>query len=524
MPASTDTPALDLRGIVRTYGPVRALDHAALSVRRGEVHGLIGQNGAGKSTLMKILAGIEQADQGEILLDGQPIRAESPAAMIQRGLGVIFQDRMLVGNFTVEEALFYATPAIRRHGPLLRRAKLRQEAERVIRRYFDTSLPPKALIRDLSTAEQQIVHITRTLLTGPSVIVLDEPTVALASREVENLFRAIREMRADGITVVYISHYLREITEICDRVTVLRNGRHVATVQADQTTTTRLTSLMTGAEIGSLFPPHNSADTLSGDRPIRFAAQGLGHRAAFADVSFDLREGEILGVTGLIGSGFKELARVIFGLDRATSGTMALAGRGYSPRSPREALAARVALVPEDRRSAGVGLALSLRENVTLASLRRFSPRGLMRRGAERQSARAFIERLAIKAPHEEIHVSGLSGGNQQKVAIAKWLCRGAGLYLLDEPSIGIDVAGKAEIYRLLRSLAAEGNAVIVFSSDLDEIQGLADRVLVFHRGRIALDASTADTSSGQLLAAAIAGSPHQAPDKGQSERQAANG
>ena len=498
-----ETPALDLSGIVRTYGPVTALDHADLSVRRGEVHGLIGQNGAGKSTLMKILAGIEQADAGEIRLSGQVIRAESPAAMLQRGLGVIFQDRMLVGNFTVEEALFYATPAIRRHGPFLRRGKLRAEAQAIIRRYFDTDLPAKALIRDLSTAEQQIVHITRTLLTGPSVIVLDEPTVALASREVENLFRAIRGMRADGITVIYISHYLREIAEICDRVTVLRNGRHVATVSAAMTPVAELTSLMTGTEIGSLFPPHR----IPAATPIRFAARRLSH-SAFADVSFVLREGEILGVTGLIGSGFKELARVIFGLERATSGTMELEGRAYAPRSPREALAARVAFVPEDRRRAGVGLPLSLRENVTLANLGRFSPRGLMRHRAEREAAHGFINQLAIRAPHEEIAVSGLSGGNQQKVAIAKWLCRGAGLYLLDEPSIGIDVAAKAEIYRLLRGLAAQGNAVIVFSSDLDEIQGLADRVLVFHRGRIALEAATESASAGQLLAAAVAGTP----------------
>ncbi len=498
-----ETPALDLSGIVRTYGPVTALDHADLSVRRGEVHGLIGQNGAGKSTLMKILAGIEQADAGEIRLSGQVIRAESPAAMLQRGLGVIFQDRMLVGNFTVEEALFYATPAIRRHGPFLRRGKLRAEAQAIIRRYFDTDLPAKALIRDLSTAEQQIVHITRTLLTGPSVIVLDEPTVALASREVENLFRAIRGMRADGITVIYISHYLREIAEICDRVTVLRNGRHVATVAAAMTPVAELTSLMTGTEIGSLFPPHRTPAAT----PIRFAVRQLGH-SAFADVSFALREGEILGVTGLIGSGFKELARVIFGLERATSGTMELEGRAYAPRSPREALAARVAFVPEDRRRAGVGLPLSLRENVTLANLGRFSQRGLMRRRAEREAARDFINQLAIRAPHEEIAVSGLSGGNQQKVAIAKWLCRGAGLYLLDEPSIGIDVAAKAEIYRLLRGLAAQGNAVIVFSSDLDEIQGLADRVLVFHRGHVALEAATESASAGQLLAAAVAGTP----------------
>lgn len=493
--------ALDLRAIEKRYGPVYALSGASLRVARGEVHGLIGQNGAGKSTLMKILSGLEQADGGEIVIAGQTVAALTPAETLKRGIGIIYQDRMTVTTFTVEEALFYATPGVTTNGVTISRRRLREKARAIIRRYFRTELPAGVLVGELTTAEQQIVHITRTLLSDPKIVVLDEPTAALAAREVDNLFEAIRAMRDAGITVIYISHYLREIRDICDRVTVLRNGRDVATLEASEASVDAMTGLMIGSDIGRLFPDRH--DTAG--EPF-FTATGLAHRYAFADVDLTVRRGEIVGVTGLIGSGTKEFTRVLFGLERASAGTMTLAGKPYRPGSPRDALVAGVALVPEDRRTQGVGLPISLTDNIVLASLERFSRYGLMqpRRAAAR--ARDFIAALAIKAPDETVPAASLSGGNQQKVALAKWLCRDASLYVLDEPSVGIDVAAKAEIYRTLRDLADQGHALIVVSSDLDEVQGLSDRIVVFHRGHVALDAPAARTTSAALLAAAAGG------------------
>jgi ribose transport system ATP-binding protein len=501
MTADASAPAIELREISRYYGAAAALDRASLTVRRGEIHGLIGQNGAGKSTLMKILSGLEQADGGEIRMAGETVAALTPAEVLRRGIAVIYQDRMTIPNFTVEEALFYASPAASSGGITLNRRALRRRAEAIIARYFGIGLPPGALLRELSTSQQQIVHITRSLLAEPRIVIFDEPTAALAQREVESLFRAIEAMRASGITVIYISHYLREILDLCDRVTVLRNGRDVATRDTDGTTIAELTGLMIGSEIGALFPPQEQG---AGEPLLEVDALSL--RDAFAEVSFDLRRGEVLGVTGLIGSGIKELGQVLFGLQRPARGTMWLKGAPYAPRHPRDALTAGFALVPEDRRVQGVGLPLSVRENVVLASLARFSPRFLMRRAAESARTRHFIEALDIKTPGLEAPVSGLSGGNQQKVAIAKWLCREAEIYVLDEPSVGIDVAAKAEIYRLLRQLAKAGNGLIVISSDHDEVLGLCDRILVFHRGGIALDAPASTLTPARLLATAVAG------------------
>ncbi|OBZ93502.1 hypothetical protein ADU59_21905 [Pararhizobium polonicum] len=493
--------ALDLRAIEKRYGPVAALSGANLSVRRGEVHGLIGQNGAGKSTLMKILSGLEHADAGDIVIQGERVDRLTPGDVIGKGIGIIYQDRMTMPAFTVEETLFYATRAVSRNGVIIDRRGLRQKARTIIHRYFQTELPAKALMRDLSTAQQQIVHITRTLLLDPRVVVLDEPTAALAKQEVDNLFRAIRAMRDNGMTVIYISHYLREIRDICDRVTVLRNGQDIATLDAAETSIDAMTELMIGVDIGRLFPDRSA----SIGAPV-LVITGLSHKTRFANVDVTVRRGEILGVTGLIGSGIKEFARVLFGLERPESGTMTLAGAPYAPRSPREALSAGLALVPEDRRTQGVGLTLSLRENIVLASLDRFSCAGFMRQRAEGGRARDFLGSLRIKAPDETVQAGSLSGGNQQKVALAKWLCREADLYVLDEPSVGIDVAAKAEIYRILRDLADNGQALIVVSSDLDEVQGLCDRIVVFHRGRIALDQPAGSVTSAKLLTAAVAG------------------
>jgi len=508
LPTGSDDAVLELTGLVKQYGPVRALGGASLLVRRGEVHGLIGQNGAGKSTMIKILSGLERADEGEIRISGERVEGLTPAEVLTRGIGVIYQDRMTISSFTVEEALFYATPALSANGVTVNRRALRRKADEIIDRYFGVRLPRNALLRDLTTAEQQVVHITRTLLLDPRIVILDEPTAALARKEVESLFRGIEAMRRDGITVVYISHYLREIQEICDRITVLRNGRDVATLDARTTSIAAMTELMIGGAIGSLFPDHGR----EAGAPV-LVARRLSRRHGFHDVDLVVRRGEIVGVTGLIGSGIKELARVLFGLDQADGGTMEIDGAAYAPHSPREALAAGLALVPEDRRTQGVGLPLSLRENIVLASLDRFSRFGFMRRRAETERARGFIASLRIKAPDETVPAASLSGGNQQKVAIAKWLCREAALYVLDEPTVGIDVSAKAEIYRLLRDLADAGRSLIVVSSDLDEVKGLADRVVVFHRGAVVLDAPSAAISPSGLLAAVVGGRAEEAHD-----------
>ena len=493
MTAATQPLALSMSGIVKTFGVVKALVGTDFEVARGEIHGLVGQNGAGKSTIIKILAGLFKPDAGTIDVDCVRCDNPSPKRIEQLGVHIIHQDRLLVPTFTVGEALFLGHEL--GVAGLLDRRRMLREADRLLRHHFGVVIAPDTLIADLTTAQQKIVQITRALLHKPKILVLDEPTAALVKREVDSLFVTLRRLREDGIAIVYVSHYMQEIEDLCDRVTVLRNGAKVATVDPKLTPMSEIVGMMIARDIAEMFPKRRVALG-----PPALELRGLGLAGAFDDVSLTVRRGEILGLTGLLGSGAKELLHCVYGLKRATAGEVAVAGEARPMTSPKAAVARGMAMVPEDRRTHGVALGLSVRENVTLASLDRYGRAGFVDAAKERRGVDAFIETLAIKTAGREALVRQLSGGNQQKVVLAKWLSRASSIYVLDEPTVAIDVGSKVEIYHLLNRLAAAGAGILMMSSDLLELVGMCDRVAVMYRGRVTRTFEAADATSDDLL------------------------
>lgn len=488
--------ALALRGIVKIFGAARALDAASLVVRPGEIHGLIGQNGAGKSTIIKVLAGLYKPDDGTVAIGGEILPHVTPRAVEARGVHIIHQEPLLPPSFTVAEALFLGRE--RRIGPFLAKRRMAREAERIIAAQFDIAIAGDALIGDLSAAQRQIVQITRALMDRPRVLVFDEPTAALVRQEANRLFAIIRRLSREGTSIVYISHYLEEVRDLCDRVTILRNGRDVATLDPRETPMAEMVSLMINRDISDMFPKQN----VPRGEPI-LAVRSLHRAGSFADVSFTLHGGEILGLTGLLGSGAKEVLQALFGLTQAHGGEILVRGKPVSIPSPGRAVARGLGLVPEDRRHQGVALDISVRENATLASLGKLTRFGLIDGGQERRQVQGLIERLGIKTPGTETRLRDLSGGNQQKVVLAKWLSAQSDVYILDEPTVAVDVAAKVEIYRLLGDLAARGAAILILSTDLMELRGICDRILVMYRGRITQRLLPAETTADEILAAA---------------------
>ncbi len=490
--------ALNIRGAVKHFGGARALSGASLAVRRGTVHGLVGQNGAGKSTLIKLLAGLHTLDEGVIEIEGQAQDTLTPHLAEELGIHFIHQDRLLVPTFTVGEALFLGREPRIAGTPFLDRRAMQRQAAAILDRYFGIRLPNSALIADLSTAEKQIVQITRALLHSPKILVFDEPTAALVRREADILFSLIRRLKEEGITIIYISHYLGEIEALCDTVTILRNGIDVATLAVRDTSAAAIASLMIERDIEEMFPKRTVA---IGD-PV-LSVSRLSSPGKYHDISFTVRRGEVLGVTGLLGSGAKELLRTLFGLEPALSGEILAGGKAVRFKRPSDAVRDHLALVPEDRRGNGVALDLSVTENTTLAGLKRFTRLGFLDPARERAEVDGLIERLQVKTSGRDALLRALSGGNQQKVAIAKWLSRQSEIYLLDEPTVGVDVGSKVEIYKLIGELAERGAGVLVLSSDLAELVGITDRILVLFRGRVVKEFVSSDTSPDAVLAEA---------------------
>ncbi len=500
--AQTGNPIIRVDGIVKRFGGAQALAGASLFLRRGTVHGLVGQNGAGKSTLIKVLAGLHVPDEGRIEVEGRRYESLTPHLCEELGIHFIHQDRLLVPTFTVGEALFLGREKTYPGTPFLNRRAMQSRAEEILLNYFGLRLQKNTLIGALSTAEKQIVQITRALLNQPRVLVFDEPTAALIRREAETLFRLIRRLRDEGVTILYISHYLNEIEELCDEVTILRNGVNVASLSVEETSAKAIATLMTERDIAEMFP--NREVTFG---PEILKVEALSAPSHYDNVDFTLRRGEVLGVTGLLGSGAKPLIRTLFGLEAAKTGRIEIVGRSRHARNPVQAVENQVALVPEDRRGNGVALDLSVSENITLSSLARFTRFGFLKRSGERKTTDALIERLEIKTTGRDALLRTLSGGNQQKVAIAKWLSRQSEIYLLDEPTVGVDIGSKVEIYALINELAARGAGVIVLSSDLPELVGITDRILVFFRGRIVRELLSSNTSTDEVLAASTGAS-----------------
>ncbi|HEX6562739.1 MAG TPA: sugar ABC transporter ATP-binding protein [Chthoniobacterales bacterium] len=491
MDTTATVSGLSVSGLVKDFGGIRALNGANLEVAPGTVHGLVGQNGAGKSTLIKILAGIYQPDAGTIRINGESHSRLNPPLSERLGIQFIHQERLLVPTLTVAESLYLgAEPRV---GSWINRRSMNEQGVTALQEYFGLAISPNKLVRELTAAQQQTIQITRALLRKASILVLDEPTATLVKREVDLLFQTLQRLRQNGLTVIYISHYLNEIETLCDRVTVLRNGVDVATVEPRQTSMSAIVSLMIDRKIEDLF---QKRPVTLGDPVLQL--RRLSHRSAFADVSFTVRQGEILGVTGLIGSGAKEVVHALFGLERICEGQVLVNGREVRLSTPGQAVRRQIAYAPEHRREHGVALSFSVRENMTLASLREHSRAGILIERSERRKVAELIAKLSLLAPNQDTPVHQLSGGNQQKVVLGKWLSRKSALYILDEPTVGVDIGAKTEIYRIIGELASQGAAILILSSDLLELLGLTDRILVFFRGKIAreFDAPTADSDA----------------------------
>ena len=489
---------LEMTGIAKAFPGVQALAGASLTVAPGEIHAIVGENGAGKSTLIKVLAGVYARDAGTITLGGRELETVTPRLVHELGVRFIHQELQLVPHFSVAESIFVGQERGSAAGPWLDHAGMRRAATEFLADALHADIDGAVLVRDLGVAERKLVQIARALIDGKAqLVVFDEPTAPLAAGEVEQLFRSIRRLKERGIAMAYVSHYIGEITEICDAVTVFRNGKDVGVVRpVAAQDADRIIQLMVGRELGGLFPPRTRRVT----GPL-LACAGLSDGARFADVSFAVGAGEIVGIAGLVGSGREELVDALYGLRRLAAGGVILRGAPVRIDGPAQALAHGFALVPRDRRLAGLVLDMTVADNVNLASLDQVAVAGIERRGAADRRASGLVTRLDIRPPDPRRVARFLSGGNQQKVVLARWLATGATLFILDEPTIGVDIGAKIELYRLIDELAARGAGIIVSSSDDAELLGLCDRVMVMLRGRIVTTRAAAELGLDDLLA-----------------------
>jgi rhamnose transport system ATP-binding protein len=489
-------PILALEGLSKAFGAVRALEDVSLELSGGEIHALAGENGAGKSTLVKILAGVHRPDEGTLLLDGRPREFRGPADAQAAGVAVIYQEPTLFPDLSVAENIFVGRPPRARFGRIDRRA-LRAETVALFER-LGVALDPDRPARGLSIADQQLVEIAKALSGDARVLIMDEPTAALTGNEVTRLFTVARTLRDQGCALLFISHRLEEIFELCARVTTLRDGRLIATEPLADLTPDDLVQRMVGRELGALYPKQ---DTEPG-RPVLEVTR-LTREGVFTDISFEVRAGEIVALAGLVGAGRSEVARAVFGVDRYDAGQVAVDGKHLPGGSPTAAMAAGIALVPEDRRQQGLVMIGSIERNIGLTTLRTLRRGPVISRRAERDRAADWAIRLRLKYARLSDTVGVLSGGNQQKVVLAKWLSTEPAVLIVDEPTRGIDVGTKAEVHRLLSELAAQGLAVLMISSDLPEVLGMADRVLVMHEGRLTAEIARAEATEESIMAAA---------------------
>ena len=491
---------LQLSDIKKSFGAVRALRGVSFSLEAGEVHALLGENGAGKSTLVKTITGAHQPDGGRLEIFGKAVSHLTPAGARELGIACVYQQPALFPDLSVAENI-----SLRLEEPGLfsrvkwkaRRARAAELLERI-----GAEISPEAEVRSLSMPEQQLVEIACAMGSGARIVIMDEPTASLTQKEQHLLFKVVRDLREDGVGVVYISHRLEEIFALADRVTVLRDGESVATNAVDDLTEARMIRLMVGREVSTIYPPAEG-----GAGEVVLSVKGLGCAAGgVSGVDLEVRAGEVVGLAGLVGAGRTELARALFGITPADEGGIFLNGKQVAIRSPREAIALGIAYVPEDRRRHGVVLEMPVSENITMASHADIFPGGFLKFGVETEVAKDFIRDLGIKTSGSDAPGGSLSGGNQQKVSVARWLATKPKLLILDEPTQGVDVGAKAEIHRIIRELAKEGLAVLMISSDLPEVVGMSDRVAVMQEGQVVKVLEKSEIDAHSVMAAALGG------------------
>ena len=489
--------ALSLHGIVKRFPGVVALGGVDLTLRAGQVHALAGENGAGKSSLIKVLCGAYQPDAGSMLLGGQPYAPHSPIDAIRRGIRVVHQELQMLEHLSVAENLLFEALPRNRLG-LIDRSALKRRASELLSLVGLDDLSPARPVAGLGMAQRQLIEIAKALSSDSRILILDEPTATLTSRETTRLFDIVRKLRADGVALLFVSHHLQEFFEICDEVTVLRNGHHVANKPIRDTSPSDLVQLMVGRQVTDAVPRSAPAGT----RMQALRVEGLRYRGqpAGAALSFALDHGEVLGIAGLVGSGRTETVRAIFGADRLAGGQIFREGKPVTIEKPADALAHGICLVTEDRKDEGLLLDMPIRANLTLADLSRYARAGWLRPGAEESAANKVVAQLDIRLANIEQPPRQLSGGNQQKVVLGKWLLREPAVLILDEPTRGVDVGAKAEIHALLHRMADRGLALLVVSSDLPELLRLCDRIIVLSRGRLAGEVARAGFDEHRIL------------------------
>ncbi|OLF12399.1 D-xylose ABC transporter ATP-binding protein [Actinophytocola xinjiangensis] len=497
MERQDSTPLLEVRDVTKSFGSVAAVRGCSFGLPPGEVHALVGENGAGKSTIVKMLAGVHRPDTGTLLVDGEPVEFGGPADAMDAGIAVIYQEPTLFGDLSVAENIAMGRQPRGRFG-IIDRRRMRRTATELFAR-LGVHLDPGRPARGLSIADQQIVEIAKAIGGRARILVMDEPTAALSSVEVERLFAVVRALREEGAAVLFISHRFEEITALCDRVTIMRDGAHVSTDPLADLTVEEMVRRMVGRDLDALFPKQ---DVEPG--AVVLEVDGLAREGVFRDVTFEVRAGEIVALAGLVGAGRSEVVQAVFGVDGRDAGTVRVNGKRVRPHSSRAAMAAGMALVPEDRRQQGLVMDLSIQRNVTLPRSGALARFGLLGGGAERREAAHWTERLRTRYGRLADPVRTLSGGNQQKVVLAKWLATAPRVLIVDEPTRGIDVGTKAEVHRLMSALAAEGVAVLMVSSELPEVLGMADRVLVMREGRLVADLPRAEATEESIMLAAM--------------------
>jgi len=486
---------LEVKGISKTYPGVRALDRMEFSCAKGSVHALIGENGAGKSTLIKILSGATAPNEGQLMLDGVVYAPASPSEAVDAGVSTIYQEFNLIPALSVAENIFLGRERITRG--LLDAASMRSEAKALLAR-IGAPIDVRRRVSTLSVAEQQLVEIAKALAVSARVLIMDEPSATLSDHEMTLLYNVVRTLSRDGVTILYVSHRMDEIFDLCDTCTILKDGRSVCTRKVADLDRAAMIRLMVGREVDTRFPDRRGGDATSNDIVLDVKALRLAERVK--DVTFSVRAGEIVGLAGLVGAGRTEVARAIFGLDDIESGEISLGGRIHRPKTAAEAIDAGVALVPEDRKAQGLVLGLSIRENAMLPTLESVCRLGFINRRREQARVASVCKQLAVSASSAEVPVGTLSGGNQQKVVFGKWIAHDYTLLILDEPTRGVDVGAKVEFYRLIDEIARSGKAVLLISSELPELLGMADRIVALRDGVVTGEASAHGATEESVL------------------------